>query len=81
MYIVKRYTVAAFRRELSRALDEADGGVHVVVEPASEKKAAKALIEVDQELVDNGWSWEWTLAVPTRKAPETSWRRNARPAH
>jgi hypothetical protein len=68
---MKRYTVAAFRKELRQALDEAEQGIAVVVVRAGtafrlvreaegpKRKPAKALIEVDDELLENGWSWRW----------------------
>jgi antitoxin (DNA-binding transcriptional repressor) of toxin-antitoxin stability system len=69
---MKRYSVAAFRQNLARALDEVERGADVAVErrgrrfrivpdtAAPRRRTQRPLfVLADRALLDREWHWEW----------------------
>jgi prevent-host-death family protein len=87
---MKVYTVSELREQLASALDRAERGESVVIArrgrrfrvvadtPSRVRTPAKAFFRVtDPELLETGWTWEWTApgrqmrlrTTPRRKRP------------
>lgn len=76
MYIVKRYTVAGFRRRLAQVLDETERGMPVVIErrgvryrlsvesarPRRRTKRPSTIEILDPAVARGQWDWNWTAA-------------------
>ena len=83
---MKQYTVSELRQDLAAALDRAERGEAVLIGrrgkrfrlvadvPGRKRARAKPFFQVtDPDLLEGGWSWEWTapgnalrLRVPRR---------------